>query len=168
MFSGTTLILSALRNLSTSEVASPATSVIFVLNSLTSILFLRSARRVAASRASASRSNASYRASRSFRLDTCISYCFPFTAPKFLNISFARRIISISADTSSTPKMSQLSCQCSRSRPRCIRSYRKRFGIEYQRTGKVSSRRLPAIMRATVGVISGRRVTSRSPRSVKV
>src|SRR3990167_4523324 len=58
-------------------------------------------------------------------------------------------------------------CQSSRRRPRCGFSYRKRFGMEYQRIGEGNSWILPAIILAKVGVISGRKATSLPPRSVK-
>ena len=44
----------------------------------------------------------------------------------------------------------------------------KRLGIEYHFIGSGSSRLFAAIILVIVGVISGRKVTSRSPRSINV
>ena len=89
-------------------------------------------------------------------------------APSAANIAWISSTSSISACADSVPKMSTLICQCSRSRPRCGRSYRWQLTLQYHRAGKVSSFAWPAIILATDGVISGRSASRRPPRSVSV
>ena len=89
-------------------------------------------------------------------------------APSAAIMSWTSSKISISQLALSEPKMSALICQCSRTRPRCGASYRWQFGWLYQRTGNDSDFALPAIIRATDGVISGRSASRRPPLSVSV
>ena len=83
-------------------------------------------------------------------------------------MSMAAAIISASAADLVFAQMSQLSWKCSRSRPRCCRSYRNSWGMENHRIGLRSPRPRAPTMRASVGVISGRSATSRPPLSVKL
>ena len=82
--------------------------------------------------------------------------------------SIATARSSASAATDASPMMSTFSWKCSRSLPFCWRSYRNNCGTENQRIGFRIAFAFAATMRASVGVISGRRATSRSPLSVKV
>ena len=83
-------------------------------------------------------------------------------------MSMATQSSSASASTLGSPTMSTFSWKCSRSRPRCARSYRKSCGSENQRTGLGSAFARAATMRAKVGVISGLSATWRPPLSSKL
>ena len=78
------------------------------------------------------------------------------------------REVSLRPEMTPSPTMSTFSWKCSRSRPRCCRSYRKSWGTLNQRMGFGSERLRSARMRASEGVISGRSETSRSPLSTKL
>ena len=87
--------------------------------------------------------------------------------PSSRSPSIATARISASAAKPASPIRSTFHWKCSFSRPRCCRSYRNSCGRLNQRIGLLIPLLLAPRMRASDGVISGLRDTSRSPLSVK-